>query len=384
MKLYKKSNFQLFLYLAVIVLMANISALVDLIFHPEIPYFHEEHLIVGGIAALLTAVLYGMVLIYVKRLKKFIQERKPTQELLQEAYHKLKVRTDELITANEQLSNEVGQRKQAEEALQKAYDELERRVEARTAELTKANKQLKQEIEERRQAEAQLIQSAKMASLGVMAGGIAHEIRNPLAVCLSAAQLIQKNPNNRVLREECADKIYSNIHRASQIIENLLKFSRTSGKDFVPVNLNEALELSLSLITHQIKLHQIELNREFAKDLPYVLGNANLLQQVFLDLILNAYNAMPKGGKLTVSTLVNSDGEAEIRFTDTGCGIPGENLEYIFDPFFTTMPVGQGTGLGLSVSYGIIKQHGGSIEVESKVDVGSTFTIKLPLARDNP
>jgi signal transduction histidine kinase len=339
----RKSNFQLFLYFAIIVLMANISALVDLIFHPEIPYFHEEHLIVGGIAALLTAILYGMVLIYAKRLKKFIQEQKHTRELLQEAYSKLKVRTDELITANEQLIDEAEQRKRAE---------------------------------------APMIHSAKMASLGVMAGGIAHEIRNPLAVCSSAAQLISKNPNDRVLREECADKIYSNIHRASQIIENLLKFSRASEEDFGAVNLNEALELTLSLITHQIKLHQIDLNVEFAKDLPYIMGNANLLQQVFLDLILNAYNAMPKGGKLTVSTLVNSYGEVEIRFADTGCGIPKENLECIFDPFFTTMPVGRGTGLGLSVSYGIVKQHDGSIEVESKVDVGSTFTVKLPLARD--
>ena len=238
------------------------------------------------------------------------------------------------------------------------------------------------DIGDRKRLEAKVVQSAKMASLGVMAGGITHEIRNYMAVCSSAARLIQKNPDDKVLRQECADKVCSNIHRASQIIENLLKFSRVSEEDFGPVNLNETLELSLSLITHQIKLHQIELNREFAKDLPYVMGNANLLQQVFFNLILNAYNAMPKGGKLTVSTLLNSDGEAEIRFVDTGCGIPGENLEYIFDPFFTTMPAGQGTGLGLSVSYGIIKQHSGSIEVESKVDVGSTFTVRLPLARD--
>ena len=238
------------------------------------------------------------------------------------------------------------------------------------------------DITERKRLEAQVIQSAKMASLGVMAGGIAHEIRNPLAVCSLAAQLMLTNPNNRVLREECADKIYSNVHRATRVIENLLKFARGSRKDFEPVNLNEALELSLSLIEHQIRLQQIELNRELAKDLPRVIGNTNLLQQVFLDLILNAYNAMPEGGKLTISTLVNSDGEVEVRFADTGFGIPRENLEYIFDPFFTTMPVGKGAGLGLSASYGIIQQHGGSLEVESKVDVGSTFTVKLPLTRD--
>ena len=238
------------------------------------------------------------------------------------------------------------------------------------------------DITERKCLEAQVIQSSKMASLGIMAGGIAHEIRNPLAVCSSAAQLIVQNPNNRVLREECADKIYSNAHRAGHIIDNLLRFTQTSGDDFRPVNFNEVLELSLSLMEQQFKTQQIELNRKFAKDLPRVMGNVDLLQQVFFNLILNAYNAMPKGEKLTVSTLANSDGDVEVRFADNGCGIPEENLDKIFDPFFTTMPAGKGTGLGLSMSYEIIQQHGGSIEVESRVDVGSTFTIKLPSIRD--
>ncbi|MFH1445912.1 MAG: MEDS domain-containing protein, partial [Chloroflexota bacterium] len=231
---------------------------------------------------------------------------------------------------------------------------------------------ISRDITERKRLEAQVIQSAKMASLGIMAEGIAHEIRNPLAVCSSAAQLIIQNPNDRALREECADKIYSNIHCASHIIENLLKFARAPEDDFWPVNLKDALELCLSLIDHQIELQQIELNRELAKDLPRVMGNVNLLQQVFLALILNACNAMPKGGKLTVSTLANSDGDVDVRFVDTGCGIPEENLDKIFDPFFTTMPAGKGVGLGLSISYEIIQQHGGSIEVESRVDVGST------------
>ena len=237
------------------------------------------------------------------------------------------------------------------------------------------------DITERKHLEAQVIQSTKMASLGIMAGGIAHELRNPLAVCSSAAQLIIQNPNDRVLREECADKIYSNIRRANYVIENLLRFAQISGDDFWPVNFNEALELTLSLIEQQFKAQQIELNRKFAKDLQRVMGNVNLLQQVFFNLLLNAYNAMPKGGKLTVSTLINSDGDVEVRFADTGCGIPEENLDKIFDPFFTTMPVGKGVGLGLSISYEIIRQHGGTIEVESREDVGSTFTIKLPLTQ---
>lgn len=246
-----------------------------------------------------------------------------------------------------------------------------------------AYEKLKDETEERKRLEAQLIQSAKMASLGEMAGGIAHEIRNPLGVCSSAAQLLMENPEDRALREQCADKIYSNVHRASRIIEDLLKFARGFRDDLGPVNLNEALKATLSLIESKVTLQGIELSREFDRDLPPVIGNMNLLQQVFLNIILNASNAMPTGGKLILSTSLNSDGQVEIRFADTGRGIPREHLDNIFDPFFTTMPTGQGTGLGLSLSYGIIRQHGGSIEVESRVGVGTTFTVKLPLAKDD-
>ncbi|MFH1993658.1 MAG: ATP-binding protein, partial [Pseudomonadota bacterium] len=252
-----------------------------------------------------------------------------------------------------------------------------------TEKITKINEELRAEITERKRLEAQLIHSTKMASLGVMASGIAHEIRNPLAVCSSAAQFLLENPHDRVLREQCADKIYSNVQRAARIIENLLKFARPSAADRGRVDLNETLEATLSLTENQIALQQIKLSRQFAEDLPPVIGSSSLLQQVFLNIIFNAANAMPGGGKLTISTLVNPEREAEVRFADTGCGIPQEHLDNIFDPFFTTMPVGRGTGLGLSVSYGIIQQHGGSIEVESSVGAGTTFTVKLPL-RDAP
>jgi len=275
--------------------------------------------------------------------------------------------------------SEITERKRAEEALQRSHDELEMRVEERTAEIARVNQELRAEITERKWLEAQLIQSAKMASLGMMAGGIAHELRNPLGVCSSAAQLLVENPENRVLREQCADKIYSNVHRASRIIEDLLKFARGSGEDLWPLNLDEVLEATLSLIEHQIAVQEIELSKEFAQDLPPVIGNGNLLQQVFLNIILNACNAMPGGGKLSLSTGVNPEGKAEILFADTGCGIPQEHLDNIFDPFFTTMPAGRGTGLGLSVSYGIIQQHGGSIEVESRVGAGTTFKVILKI-----
>ncbi len=237
------------------------------------------------------------------------------------------------------------------------------------------------DLTETRRFEAQLIQSAKMASLGVMAGGIAHEIRNPLFVSSVAAQLLLENPDDEQLRKECAEKIYSGIQRASHIIQNLLTFARPSGEQKSAVDINEALMETLSLLAHQTAEHRITLETELSSQPPPVMGNKNLLQQVFSNMIFNACNAMPDGGRLIISTNLNADGEIEVSFTDTGCGIPEENLDRIFDPFFTTMPAGKGTGLGLSISFAIVQQHQGAIDVHSEVGVGSTFTIRLPVTR---
>jgi PAS domain S-box-containing protein len=234
------------------------------------------------------------------------------------------------------------------------------------------------DLTERKRLEAQLIQSAKLTSLGVMAGGIAHEIRNPLAISSAAAQLLLKRPDDEKLRKEAAEKIYSGIQRASYIIENLLKFARPPEERMVPMGISEALEETLSLLANQFRVQRVELRKDFAPDLPSVVGNKSLLQQVFSNVILNACNAMPDGGSLTITTRVNSDNGVEIEFADTGCGIPKENLSKIFDPFFTTMPVGKGIGLGLSISYSIVQQHHGTIEVVSQVGHGTIFTVRLP------
>ena len=234
------------------------------------------------------------------------------------------------------------------------------------------------DLTERKRFEAQLIQSAKLTSLGVMAGGIAHEIRNPLAVSSAAAQLLLERPDDKKFREEAAEKIRSGIQRASYIIENLLKFARPPEERMVSVDVSEVLQETLSLLANQLRVQRVELRRDFASGLPAVVGNKSLLQQVFSNIILNACNAMPDGGSLTVATRVNADNQAEIAFADTGCGIPEEDLDKILDPFFTTMPVGKGVGLGLSISYSIIKQHQGTIEVESQMGQGSTFTVRLP------
>ena len=235
------------------------------------------------------------------------------------------------------------------------------------------------DLTERKRLEAQLITSAKLTSLGVMAGGIAHEIRNPLAISSAAAQLLLERPDDEKLRKEAAEKIYSGVQRASYIIENLLKFARPPEERMAPTDINKALEETLYMLANQLRLQKIELRKEFASDLPPVIGNKSLLQQAFSNMILNACNAMPHGGSLTITTRVNSDNQVEMGFADTGCGIPRENLSKIFVPFFTTMPVGQGTGLGLSISYSIIRQHQGTIDFESQVGVGTTFIIKLPV-----
>jgi PAS domain S-box-containing protein len=233
------------------------------------------------------------------------------------------------------------------------------------------------DLTERRELEAQLVQSAKMASLGVLAGGIAHELRNPLGIIYASAQFLIERPDEAELRNECAHNIHSATQRASVIIENLLKFASPHRNQAKEVNLNGVLQDTSTLLSHHMVLQRVTLRKDLQPDLPQFCGNPELLQQVFTNIILNACNAMPQGGILTVATLARGN-QIEIKFSDTGRGIAPEHLPKIFDPFFTTMPVGKGTGLGLSISYSIIQQHKGTIHVESQVGQGTSFTIRLP------
>lgn len=237
------------------------------------------------------------------------------------------------------------------------------------------------DLTERRQMEARLIQSAKRASLGVMAGGIAHEVRNPLAIISASAQLLCERPDDTRLRNECAEKIYRATDRASQIIENLLRFARPKGEQTQDVDLHAVLKETLDVLAHQLTLQNVMVKRAFQPHVPTIPGNPELLQQVFTNLILNARDAMPDGGTLTIKTQTTDQREVEMAFEDTGRGIPPENLDKIFDPFFTTMPVGEAVGLGLAISYSIIRQHQGNIDVESEVGEGSTFAVRLPATR---
>ncbi len=237
------------------------------------------------------------------------------------------------------------------------------------------------DLTERHRLQAQLIHSAKMASLGVMAGGIAHELRNPLGIILVATQLIEESLDNLPMMEECIEKVKTASHRASLVIESLLKFARPQTQQMKDIELDRLLDETLALIHNQIVLRKIELVREPNNKHLTVWGNPDLLQQVFTNLVLNACNAMPQGGKLTITTKPSGADSVEIRFEDSGCGIPPENLNRIFDPFFTTMPVGKGTGLGLAISYSIIQQHRGTVGVASQVGRGTRLDVILPKRR---
>ncbi|HHT9135393.1 MAG TPA: PAS domain-containing sensor histidine kinase [Candidatus Avalokitesvara rifleensis] len=240
------------------------------------------------------------------------------------------------------------------------------------------------DLTETKQLQAQLFQSDKLASLGVLAGGIAHEIRNPLGVSSAAAQLFLERPDDPQLLEECAQKIHSGIQRASEIIERLLQFARPTTRRSEPTNINQILEEALELTSKQLVHQHISVQKEFHGAVPMINADGKLLKQVFLNIILNASNAMSEGGRLWIKTSVEKKQQPhqiEITFKDSGPGIPKEDIDKVFDPFFTTMPVGEGTGLGLSICYGIIKEHGGTIRVESNPGRGSVFVITLPLTR---
>jgi PAS domain S-box-containing protein len=235
------------------------------------------------------------------------------------------------------------------------------------------------DLTERRKLEMQLIHSQKLAALGVMAGGIAHEIRNPLAISSSSAQFLMDDNIPPEFRRECAEKIHVGIQRASTIIENLLRFARPSAKaDMGGIELTALLEETAELIANQAKIQKIELTTRLPEKPVRVRGMASLLQQVFMNLFLNALDAMPDGGTVSL-TVEETLSEVLIRIADTGRGIAKAEMDKIFDPFYTRSPAGKGTGLGLSICYSIVKQHLGSISVESVEGAGSAFTIRLPV-----
>jgi PAS domain S-box-containing protein len=240
------------------------------------------------------------------------------------------------------------------------------------------------DITERVTLETQLAQADKLSSIGLLAAGVAHEINTPLAVISSYAQMLAKQLRGDARLSPVLDKITQQSFRAAEIANGLLNFSRTSTTEFRSTDLNQVVRDTLSLLEHQFKTAQILVELELADELPPIHGNPGKLQQVFLNLLLNAKDAMPGGGRLRIATLVNGHVEAVI--SDSGSGIAPEHLKRIYDPFFTTKNLPgdrRGTGLGLSVSYGIIQEHAGKIHVESAIGAGTTFHLEFPLLRNS-
>ncbi len=241
------------------------------------------------------------------------------------------------------------------------------------------------DITERMELESQLSQAEKMSSIGLLAAGVAHEVNTPLAVISSYAQMLTKHINGDQKLADLLDKITRQTFRASEIVNNLLNFSRTSATEFSDVNVNKIIADTLNLLEHQFKTSHIKVETDLYGDLPLIHGNTGKLQQVFLNLFVNAKDAMAgNGGTLRIST--SNGAGVQVSISDSGAGIAPEHINKIYDPFFTTKTTpregqSRGTGLGLSVTYGIIQEHAGKIRVESLAGRGTTFHLEFPLSR---
>ncbi len=246
-----------------------------------------------------------------------------------------------------------------------------------------------EDITKRKETEVELIRSEKLASLGQLAASVAHEVNNPLAgIMVYTTLLLKKYQAKRLQTEDTENqllKMKKELERTSGIIRNLLDFSRQSDADMRPIEINKVVQAALLLVRHQISLENITLELKLGKDLPLVHAGFDQIQQVLINIILNATQAMPEGGKLTIATSaargvrINEAIKNTVRIdvADTGVGIPKENLSKLFTPFFTTKEKGRGVGLGLPVVHGIIERHKGKIEVASELNKGTTFTIYL-------
>jgi signal transduction histidine kinase len=236
------------------------------------------------------------------------------------------------------------------------------------------------DVTDRVTLETQLAQAEKLSSVGLLAAGVAHEVNTPLTVISTQAQMLAKQLPQGERASKIIEKIIGQTFRASEIVNGLLNFSRTQGNTFAPLAVNQIISDTLLLLDHPLKAARVQVEARLEPSLPAVSGSSGKLQQVFLNLFLNAKDAMPEGGRLRVSTWAEN-GSVRIEISDTGAGIPPEHLNRIFDPFFTTKGPGRGTGLGLSVSYGIIHEHAGTIQAESWPGLGTRFRLEFPVLK---
>ncbi|MBW1701822.1 MAG: cache domain-containing protein [Deltaproteobacteria bacterium] len=269
---------------------------------------------------------------------------------------------------------------------------LERRIEIKNApeeitELSEAFNDMVSSVKERdeklrQRAQEEIMKSERLAMVGQLAAGVAHEINNPLGgILLFSRLLLQKAPSEGLFKENL-ERIEKDAKRCQKIVQGLLDFAREHESKMEPLELSDVMEKVVNLFENQALFHNIEIIRNYQSDLPVIFADSAQLQQVFVNILLNAADAMGGKGVLTINTRSSGINDyVEASFSDTGNGIPPDQLDRVFEPFFTTKEIGQGTGLGLSISYGIIQSHGGTIKVSSQVGRGSTFTVVLPKNR---
>jgi signal transduction histidine kinase len=255
-------------------------------------------------------------------------------------------------------------------------DQANRQLMAHSKALERSHQQLKE-------SQAQVIQAEKLKSLGQLAASIAHEVNNPLSGVLVYIQLLTR----KIARHESDDqvtldyltKIEAELIRSTKLVQNLLNFSRESPLELQQVNLNSVVNRAFDLVSQAAKKQNVRVFNELAPSLPEISADANQIQQVCINLMLNAIQAMQLGGRLTLRTYAQ-DAQVKLEVKDTGIGIPPENIGKIFTPFFSTKPEIKGVGLGLAVAYGIVQRHNGKIEVTSRPGEGTVFTVSLPIA----
>ena len=270
-----------------------------------------------------------------------------------------------------------------------AFDQMTENLRQRTAEAERLYAETAQRnielaaINQRLQeTQQQLVQSEKLAAVGLLTAGIVHDVKNPLTVIKGTAELLQEDDSHSPEMRKALSLIREGAVKANKIVSDLLTFARQAPPELKPQDLRETVQAAMRLTTYLTRQAQVRMSAELPEQAVITVYDSQQIEQVFINLITNAIQATQEHGTLRIR-LAQDDHYAAAAFEDTGSGIPPENLHRIFDPFFTTKPAGQGTGLGLSVSYGIIASHGGRIEVSSEVGNGSTFTVYLPLAENS-
>ena len=331
------------------------------------------------VRAVIEVVLISLVLLYVVR--RFVTH--PIGKLIEGTHAVSNMELDkplDILHSSAELDE-----------LAQSFDRMRERLREAVAENNEFTQKLETKVAERTRqlnaAHQKLLQSDRLASLGQLAASVAHEINNPISGVLNLGMLMQRMlkadglPANRLDEfRKYLGQVVGETQRVGRIVSDLLAFSRRSKPRREPADLNQIVRTTLAVVAHKMKLNNVEVETRLAESLPPVPCDPSQMQQVVLNLALNAAEAaQPNGGGRVVVSTEAGDGLVVVKISDDGEGIPPENLAKIFDPFFTTKPEGKGVGLGLAVSFGIVQAHGGEIEVQSKVGEGTTFTITLPL-----